>query len=199
MFELYASGQHSLSSLRKALKAEFGQSLAKGYLDRLLKNPFYTGQFIWERKLYLGTHTPLVSRPVFDAVQDVFRGHNKPKCRKQDFPFRGILTCAYDRCLVTAEMKKGKYTYYRCTGHRGKCDLPYFREEDLAQRLGSVLKDIHIPDGVLKQLEQSLHVLKHDQGGVLKQQRQRLEQRMASVQNRMDQAYTDKLDGKIPE
>jgi hypothetical protein len=59
--------------------------------------------------------------------------------------------CAYDRCLVTAEIKKGKYTYYRCTGHRGKCDLPYFREEELAARLGGVLKDIHIPDGVLKQ------------------------------------------------
>src|SRR2546427_2241308 len=33
MFELYASGQYSLSSLQKAIKAEFGQRLAKGYLE----------------------------------------------------------------------------------------------------------------------------------------------------------------------
>jgi site-specific DNA recombinase len=52
MFELYASGQFSLSSLRKRLKEEFGIAFAKGYLDRLLKNPFYKGQFWWEGKLY---------------------------------------------------------------------------------------------------------------------------------------------------
>ncbi len=33
MFDLYASGQHSLSSVRKVLKAEFGEHLAKGYLE----------------------------------------------------------------------------------------------------------------------------------------------------------------------
>jgi len=79
MFELYASGQYSLSSLRVALKKEFGVHLAAGYLARLLKNPFYIGQFYWEDKLYTGTHTSLVSSVVFEQVQRVFRGHNKPR------------------------------------------------------------------------------------------------------------------------
>src|SRR5579863_3760812 len=57
MFELYATGQHSLTSLRIAIQDEFGTNLAKGYLERLLKNPFYRGQFWWEKKLYPGTHT----------------------------------------------------------------------------------------------------------------------------------------------
>jgi hypothetical protein len=43
MFALYASGQHSLNGVRKILKMEFGAMLAKGYLERLLKNPFYKG------------------------------------------------------------------------------------------------------------------------------------------------------------
>src|SRR5579884_1684059 len=34
MFDLYASGKHSLTSLRKALQIEFGCALAKGYLER---------------------------------------------------------------------------------------------------------------------------------------------------------------------
>ena len=105
MFELYASGQHSLSSLRKTLKEEFGHSLAKGYLQRLLKNPFYIGQFVWQGKPYSGTQTPLVSRGVFEAVQDV-PGTHRLKYRKHDFPFRGFLTCAHDGCLITAEMKR---------------------------------------------------------------------------------------------
>jgi hypothetical protein len=49
-------------------------------------------------------------------------------------------TRAYDNCAVTAEFKKQKCTYYRCTGYRGKCDLPYFREEIMAERLGQVLQ-----------------------------------------------------------
>ena len=52
---------------------------------------------------------------------------------------------------MTAEIKKGRYVYYHCTGYRGKCALPYFREED-GNRLGQILKDIHIPDSVLEQL-----------------------------------------------
>ncbi|MGH9831174.1 MAG: recombinase family protein, partial [Blastocatellia bacterium] len=78
MFELYASGQHSLKGVQAILKTEFGVKLAKGYLERLLKNPFYKGQFIWEDKLYSGTHTPLITAELFDQVQAVFRGHNKP-------------------------------------------------------------------------------------------------------------------------
>jgi site-specific DNA recombinase len=199
MFELYASGQHSLSTLRKALKSEFGRDLGKSHLEKLLKNPFYKGQFIWGGKLFPGNHPHLISGETFDRVQDVFHGHNKPKYRKHHFAFRGLLTCAYDNCLVTAEMKKGKYTYYRCTGFRGKCALPYFREEDLADRLGGILKDIHIPDGVLAQLEKSLVTDKAARERALSHQRQQLQQRLATIRTRLDKAYIDKLEGKISE
>ena len=199
MFELYASGQHSLSNLRKVLQTETGVNLAKGYMERLLKNPFYMGQFIWEDKTYPATHTPLVSSELFGQVQAVFRGHNKPKYRKHEFAFRGLLTCAYDNCLVTAEIKKSRYTYYRCTGCRGRCELPYFREEELGDRLGQVLKNIYIPDDVLAQLERSLLSDKGREEMLKRQQRERLEQRLALVRRRIDQAYTDKLDGRISE
>jgi site-specific DNA recombinase len=137
-------------------RPESGQLLAKGYLERLLKNPFYKGQFIWEEKLYNGTHTPLVSAELWEQVQSVFRGYNKPKYRKHEFAFTGLLQCAYDNCAITAEFKKNRYTYYRCTGYRGKCDLPRFREAELVNWLAITLRNIHIPDDVLMQLEKSL-------------------------------------------
>ncbi len=199
MFELYGSGNHSLLSLRRTLKPEFGFSMAKGYLERLLKNPFYMGKFLWEDKLYQGTHTPLISAELFEHAQAVFRGHNKPKYRRHEFAFGGLLRCAYDDCTVTAEIKKNRYTYYRCSGYRGKCDLPYFREEVLADRLGQILKNIYIPHDVLGQLENSLLTDKSRQEEVQKAQERRLQHRLASVRHRMEQAYLDKLDGKIGE
>lgn len=60
MLELYASGQYSLTGIGKILRTEFGISLGKGYLDRLVKNPFYAGSFYWENNLYKGTHQPLI-------------------------------------------------------------------------------------------------------------------------------------------
>ncbi len=101
--------------------------------------------------------------------------------------------------MVTAEIKKQKYTYYRCTGSRGKCELPYFREEELGNRLGEILKDIYIPDRVVSQLSKSLLSDKGREATVKQGQEQRLQQRLASVRNRLDQAYLDKLDGKITE
>jgi len=100
---------------------------------------------------------------------------------------------------VTAEIKKARYTYYRCTGYRGKCSLPYFRENELGDRLGQILKNIQIPDNILEQLQNSLLNDRNREGTIRKQQGEQLTSRLALVQRRLDQAYQDKLDGKISE
>ncbi|MGA8222668.1 MAG: recombinase family protein [Candidatus Acidiferrales bacterium] len=199
MFELYATGRLSLQLVWKTLKCEFEIALSKSHVEKLLKNPFYAGNFYWDGILYPGTHEPLISRNLFDQVQAVFRGHNQPKYKKREFAFGGLLRCAYDNCTVTAEIKKNRYTYYHCTGYRGKCALPYFREEELGNRLGQILKHIHIPDDILKQLEQSLL---HDKSRATahgKAEGERLRNRLGQVRSRIEQAYLDKLDGKITE
>jgi hypothetical protein len=73
---------------------------------------------------------------LFEEVQAVLAGHNRPKYSKREIAFRGLMNCAYDGCTLTGDVQKQKSVYYRRTGHRGKCDLPRFREEDLALRLG---------------------------------------------------------------
>ena len=77
--------------------------------------------------------------------------------------------------------------------------MPYFREEDLGNRLGQILKDIYIPDHVLSQLEKSPLTDRGREATLEQEQEQRLQQRLASVRNRIDHGYLDKLDGKITE
>ncbi len=199
VFELYASGQHSLASLRKAIKAETGRAFQKGYLHKLLKNPFYSGFYQWDGSNYKGTHPLIVSPDLFTRVQDVLHGHNRPKYRKHGFAFAGLLSCAFDDCMITAEIKKQKYTYYHCTGYKGKCSMPYLREEELGARLGQTLQDIHIPDDALAQLQKSLGDAEKNVRQDKKQQQERLQQRLTAVRRHIDQAYLDKLDGKISE
>jgi site-specific DNA recombinase len=199
MFELYATGDYSLLSLGRRVSEETGLRHPKSYLERILKNPFYIGLFEWDHKIYRGTHTPLIRADLFERVREIFQGRNKPKYRSHEFAYSGLLKCAYDNCTVTAELKRGRYTYYHCTGYRGKCGLPYFREEALGDRLGQVLCDIHIPDEVLGPLEKAF-MQDRDRGEERKQaERTRLEHRLSGVRRRLDQIYLDKLDGKISE
>jgi len=199
IYELYASGQHSLADIRKIIKAETGRQWPKSDLERKLKNPLYCGLFIWNGKTHEGKHEPLVSAQLFGQVQSVFKGHNHGKERKHSFAFTGLLNCAHDDCLVTAEIKKEKYTYYHCTGYRGKCELPYMREELLGERLGQILQDIYIPDDVLAQLQQGLTESRQRSDSDKKQQREKLQQRLSTIRHRIDQIYMDKLDGKVSE
>ena len=95
--------------------------------------------------------------------------------------------------------KTHSHIYYRCSGYHGKCELPRFREEQISEKLGEVLKGIYIPDDVLARISSALE---HDQEHAQKDadaKREKLAQRLEAIRNRMSQAYADKLDGKIAE
>ena len=197
MFELYATGNFSLSEVRRILRDEFSIRIPKSHLHRLLQNRFCLGEFLWRGKQYTGSHPPIISHELFNSVQQIFDRANRPRRQKHEFAFTGLLQCAHDGCAITAEMKKQRYVYYHCTGFRGKCELPYFREEELADRLGQVLADIHIPDAVLAELKHSLATDQQRNQQAVREQRQRLNQRLSMIRQRLDQAYLDKLDRKI--
>jgi site-specific DNA recombinase len=198
LFDLYATGTHTLSTLTNAIRIETGKTISRNNVHRILKNRFYIGLTEWRGETYSGTHPVFVSPQTFEQVQAVLTGHNRPKYSKKDIAFRGLMTCAYDDCMVTGEVQKAKYVYYRCTGHRGKCDLPRFREEDIANRLGEPLKGLQVPSEVVSQIVATLREDQKQAMGKVSAERTRLEARLTGIRNRMDAAYVDKLDGKIP-
>jgi site-specific DNA recombinase len=197
LFALYATGDYSLAAVRKALFERHGKKYAKGYLHKLLKHRFYLGFFQWEKIEYHGTHETFISPVLFEQVQDVLNGHNRPKYRKRQFAFGGLLTCAHDGLTVTAEVKKAKYVYYHCTGYKGKCGLPYMKEETLGRQFGDVLKNIYIPDPVLKDVLTSLRSAEGNSLADRRREQSVIAQRLAALRERMQQAYFDKLDGNI--
>ena len=199
IFELYATGTHPLTILRRDIKAEFGKNLTRSNIHKILNNRVYIGYFVWKGETYKGKRETFISPQLFEDCQIVMHGGRKGKYRKHDIAFRGMLTCAHDHSTVTAELKKGKYVYYRCSGYHGKCELPRFREEQISEKLGAILKDIQIPDEVLGKIENSLEREQLRFRNASAQQSGRLQQQLEAIRRRMDQAYSDKLDGKIPE
>jgi site-specific DNA recombinase len=136
---------------------------------------------------------------LFERVQCVLGNHNRPSYSRRDIAFRGLMQCGYDGCRVTGEIHKEKYVYYRCSGYRGKCDLPRFREADIIDRLGEPLKGLQLGQDVISRIVSALHVDRRGAAKRIKMRRSDLESCLALIRDRMAAAYTDKLDGKIPE
>ena len=61
------------------------------------------------------------------------------------------------------------------------------------------LKGLQVPEKVVSQIVATLCNDRQHAVGKVEAERSRLEARLTGIRNRMDGAYTDKLDGKIPE
>jgi hypothetical protein len=203
LFELCASGDYSLRALTARAHAiglthpRSGRRMGKSEIHRILDNPIYTGRFRWLGKMYDGSHTPLITVELFEDVQTVLHGKPRTRRAKQKHAFMGLLVCARCGCSITAEKKKGKYVYYRCTGFRGACGNTYVREERLVDLLGAVVKRIEIPAEIAESIAADIR----DGAGALEQERRgalaRANERGRGIRARLDRAYEDYLDGRI--
>jgi site-specific DNA recombinase len=115
-----------LATLARTIHREMGKKISKAGVHFILQNHFYVGLMTWGGKQYPGTHELFITPDTFNEVQAVLTGHNRPKYSKREVALRGLMNCAYDGCMLTGDVQKEKYVYYRCTGHRGKCGLPRF-------------------------------------------------------------------------
>ncbi len=121
----------------------------------LLSNPFYVGRFRYAGEMYDGTHTPLVSKELFEKVQKVLRERSNKNRPPENNPqaYCGLLACGECGCSITAEEKvkvqqngnTHRYVYYHCTKKRGKCSGKYLREETMDAELSNLLSQFHLP------------------------------------------------------
>lgn len=115
----------------------------------MLTNPFYYGHFRYLGEVYEGKHTPIISKRLFDDVQNALERRGKPqKAVKEPWPFCGLIHCSCGM-MFTAEtriqrQKNGNvhvYVYYRCT-RKSKavvCREPHIRAEELDKQLSALL------------------------------------------------------------
>ena len=112
--------------------------------------------------------------------------------------------CYIARRIIAQSRRSGKSRNMFITAaqrYRGKCTTPRLTEPEMAEKLGVILKQIHIPDYVLAGLQKSLANPSGASPRTLSpSQRNALQPRVVpAMRRRIDQAYQDKLDGKIPE
>jgi site-specific DNA recombinase len=138
-FKLYNQGEHSLIEIAEILYKEGLRTRRahkknhRSLIQRALRSPFYYGVISRNGALYKGVHKPLISKSLFDRVNDRLNGKNRSKHYTHRFLYRPFLSCAVCNCQLTASIKKGKYNYYYCTNGKKKCleHKKYLTEKDI--------------------------------------------------------------------
>jgi len=151
MFEAYATGTHTLQSLRDliiswGLLSINGKTPALSKLTKTLSNPFYIGLFRYNGELHEATHETFIPRDLFERVQAVMKQRTVPKSRRSEpLRFLGMIGCGECGCAITAERQK-TYTYYRCTKKKGSCTMRFTREEVIEYQLRQCTDMVSLPD-----------------------------------------------------
>ncbi len=161
-YEMFATGNYRIYEIADFLSQNgiLTSNSRSWKIDRvgnmMLKNPFYYGHFKYLGEIHEGVHTPIITKKLFDQVQEVFNSRGKPWSKERiPKPFLGLLTCGECGMKITGEVKTKHYKnggsdtfkYYRCTkkSKTHKCLQPFIREEELDSQLSVMLKKYSLP------------------------------------------------------
>lgn len=151
-FELYATGSYGLNDITRilyeeGLRTKSGMKIYRNQIQRLLLSSFSAGIMSSNGKYYEGNHTPLISKTLYDKVQNVMHNRSRPRPQKHFFPLRGFLSCETCGCALTASLKKG-HQYYYCTNGKGQCEehKSYLREQALYDTIAGILGNLKLSD-----------------------------------------------------
>lgn len=109
-----------------------------------------------------------------------------------------MIRCGYCGCLLTAELKKGKYIYYHCTGNKGgNCKRDYINEVKIDKSISEILKLIIIPQELRERISNELKIVHEKKNGYPKEVKNNIIKQITRLENRIEEAFTLKLDNAI--
>lgn len=204
LFEWYGTGIYSILEIARmakdaGLRYRSKNAISKSVVHKILRNRIYMGEFEWDGKIYKGNQQPLVTKELWEHCQEILSGRytNADKRKKREFSFSGLVTCGHCHCSLVGEIKKEKYIYYHCSGHKGKCPEPYVREEMLEKHFSDVIKKLHFPQEVLSWIKDALVCSNEDTQRFHQEAITKLQAQYNKLESRIQTMYVDKLDGKI--
>jgi DNA invertase Pin-like site-specific DNA recombinase len=207
-FKLYSTGTYSLATLGAELTAKGfttdtdNKPITKHGLETVLRNRFYYGEFRWRNDTIPHHYPPLISRELFNRVQEQLKEHCSNLRQKplKWFAFKPFLKCGYCGSAITAEEQKG-HNYYRCTfSHKylgQRCPQKYFREEAIDALITNELSELYLDDTIIKRTQAALHDSHNHVDEEFRQQRTRLEREQAAHESALSRLIDLEIDGLL--
>ena len=146
----------------------------------ILRNSFYTGQFefpVGSGQWYIGKHTPIIDKELFDKVQNALNENYIPKTESKEFAFTKLIKCGYCGAGITADEKfkklkdggTNRHVYYFCTRKsKDECKNPYINEADLITELIGLMDKVDLDEiGIKARIEDEIKRFNKFRSGVL--------------------------------
>ena len=204
IFELYSEGNKSVKEIadilfKQGFRSRAGNKYHKSKIHKILNDSFYCGIMTKDSKQYLGNHEPIITKKLFDSVQDVINKKAHTKKQKIYFAYRGVLKCDSCGCVLTATKKKGKYTYYYCTNGKGKCDEHklYLKESDVSEELNKVFDKVVIQERLINMCYKAEKEKLGETDSYITQASQSLETSLSKAESRKSKLLDLYLDGNL--
>ena len=208
LFKDFSTGKYSLEAISEKL-AQYGITSKNGKprsnssIYNLLTNQLYIGIMKWKDEIYEGKYQPIISKELFDKVQEILKQRGKPRKKRQkhNFPFCGLFRCSCD-AAITAQFAKGNgglYRYYRCTRKFGPCEERYIQEKELVNQICQELKEIVLPRNWEKEILDYLDKEEKKENQTGEDFIQRINQKLTEIQTKLDKLLEGYLDGLIDE
>lgn len=169
MFEKIAYENYSGRRLHAWLKDDMkfktrnGKVFSVSNIYITLRNPIYYGTFEYPKESgqwYTGKHTPIITKELFDMVQEKMLSYSTNKTENKEFAFTKLMTCTLCGSGITADEKFKKqkngnvhrYVYYGCCRFKDKdCKSGYMREEDMIEQLAELMDTIDLDEISIKE------------------------------------------------
>lgn len=171
--QLWRIAKYELKLITTPRKNLGGRALSRSAIYSLLKNPFYYGWFEFPRdsgQWYKGQHEPMITESEFNEVQYLITYKDKPKPKRHDFAFTGLMKCGTCGCSITAETKTKysqngnvhRYIYYHCTKKKLDvlCDEPFIEIKDLHLQFKEKISEITISEDIRDWAVKFLHEIR---------------------------------------
>ncbi len=200
VYEWYSTQAYSMDLAREKLFKEYAIKWSKGFIDNVLKDSFYYGQMLWKGRQYPHKYPPIITKALYDQVQEIKAGFNKKRFKYAGlpFPWRGLVRCSNCGLAITPESHKG-HNYYHCTEYNGKHEAQWIREEDMTEQLGAFFKRIQMPEEIVQEIVEALKTTHESKIDFRAKQYEALTKEKDQYAKRCEAIYIDKIDGRITE
>lgn len=210
-FKMYATGQHSIVSIRQyfyanGIRGRKGRPLQFSVTHNILRNPFYMGLMRWGGMEGQGKHEPLIDEPTFKRVQETLsmKGDFGIRTRKHNFLLRGLVFCKCCGKRYVAENHRVRsnnkiVSYYHCSqvGTRGKCPSAYANLKDLESKVEELVSRLEFGEDFIETVKGNITAVYTDSLDKVKLSKKAAYNRRDAVEMKREKLEEQMLSGNV--
>ena len=197
----------------KKCKRIGGKQISRSGIYKIFTNIFYAGIIDWGGRQQEGRHEKMITLEEFDRVQLLLGRKGKPRPKKHQFAFTGLIRCSDCGCLFTAEHKTKvlkttkeikEYTFYHCTRKKKDFDCPQRLcvpveklEEQIEQEIEKYTILPEFRDWALEVLNSKNDTEIEDRSKIYEQQHKALEGSQKELDNLTKMRFRDLIDDEM--